>query len=125
MDRGRLFYNIYDMWGISPFPRDVIIDQQGIIRYLNSEYDPQQMERVIYQLLQEENANDIFPKIFDLNVFPNPFNSMTNIEFITNSFGDYNLTLYDIRGRIFSSGLYIVSISNQSKIESKKLILLK
>ena len=33
--------------GISPFPVDLVIDRQGIIRYLSTEYDPNALDAAI------------------------------------------------------------------------------
>lgn len=38
---------------ISPYPVDVIVDQQGTIRYLRHEFDAQAMRAMIDQLLAE------------------------------------------------------------------------
>ena len=38
---------------ISPFPLDVIIDRQGKVRYVNSEYEAAEQKAVIEQLLAE------------------------------------------------------------------------
>lgn len=46
-----LFRENFD--GTNPFPVDVIIDKQGIIRYVSREYDPQAMTAVIQELLSE------------------------------------------------------------------------
>lgn len=46
-----LFRENFD--GTNPFPVDVIIDKQGIIRYVSREYDPQAMIAVIQELLAE------------------------------------------------------------------------
>ena len=37
---------------ISPYPLDVIIDADGIVQYVNMEYDPEAMINVIEGLLQ-------------------------------------------------------------------------
>ena len=39
----------------SPYPRDFIIDQDGIIQYANNEIDTEWMLSVIYELLDSEN----------------------------------------------------------------------
>jgi peroxiredoxin len=39
--------------GTNPYPVDVIVDKQGIIRYVAREYDPAAMEAVIERLLAE------------------------------------------------------------------------
>jgi hypothetical protein len=39
--------------GTNPYPVDVIVDKQGIIRYVAREYDPAAMQRVVDELLAE------------------------------------------------------------------------
>jgi len=39
--------------GANPYPVDVIVDKQGIIRYVAREYDPSRMQQVIDELLAE------------------------------------------------------------------------
>ena len=39
--------------GSNPFPVNIIIDKQGIIRYIAREYDPFTMDAVIQELLAE------------------------------------------------------------------------
>lgn len=39
--------------GVNPYPVDVIVDKQGIIRYVAREYDPAAMDAMIQQLLAE------------------------------------------------------------------------
>jgi peroxiredoxin len=39
--------------GTNPYPVDVIVDKQGIIRYVAREYDPSAMQAVIEELLAE------------------------------------------------------------------------
>jgi peroxiredoxin len=46
-----MFGNAFD--GTNPYPVDVIVDKQGIIRYVAREYDPAAMQVVIEALLAE------------------------------------------------------------------------
>lgn len=46
-----LLRDTYD--GTNPYPVDVIVDKQGIIRYVAREYDPVAMEAMIQRLLDE------------------------------------------------------------------------
>ncbi len=39
--------------GTNPYPVDVIVDKQGIIRYVAREYDPSARQAVLEQLLAE------------------------------------------------------------------------
>jgi hypothetical protein len=53
-------YGDYNLQGgPSPYPRDFIIDQQGIIRYANTEYDPGGMVVTIEHLLGGGSAQFI------------------------------------------------------------------
>ena len=51
--------NIYDLYYMpndgSPYPRDFIIDQDGVIAYANNEIDTEWMLSVIYDLLDTSN----------------------------------------------------------------------
>lgn len=42
-----------DEGSISPYPVDVVVDREGIVRYLRREYDPAAMGAVIESLLAE------------------------------------------------------------------------
>lgn len=46
-----LFSQSFD--GANPYPIDVIVDKQGIIRYVAREYDPARMKEVVEELLAE------------------------------------------------------------------------
>lgn len=39
--------------GSNPFPVNIIIDKQGIIRYISREYDPFTMDALVQELLAE------------------------------------------------------------------------
>ena len=42
----------------SPYPRDFVIDQNGIIAYANNEIDTEWMISVIYDLINENNGKN-------------------------------------------------------------------
>lgn len=42
---------VYD--GANPYPVDVLVDKQGIIRYVAREYDPAHIESLVQELLAE------------------------------------------------------------------------
>jgi len=44
-------YMTYSNGGMSPFPLDYVIDQDGIIQYIATEYNPQEIIQVIEELL--------------------------------------------------------------------------
>jgi hypothetical protein len=39
--------------GVNPYPVDVLVDKQGIIRYVAREYDPAALQEMIERLLEE------------------------------------------------------------------------
>jgi hypothetical protein len=47
-------YNEYDQVGSSaPFPLDVVIDKNGIVRYVSTRYEPDVIEELILELREE------------------------------------------------------------------------
>ena len=145
-------YSSYVMSGISPYPRDVIIDQNGIIAYMHSEYDPQYMLKTVNNLLGLNNIEDRFseltPQNFDMKVFPNPFNPTTNLSFTVIESQPVYIEIFNILGQQvyseihnnlqagskrtfilnmlnYSSGLYFLKLTNGKHAESKKLVLLR
>ncbi len=109
-DGGSQVYNRYSIQGITPYPRDCIIDQNGIVRYLHSEYDPQVMLQTINELLltdiEQRPIQDV-PKDFNLQAFPNPFNPTTAIRYSLKGplsgqlsvVNEVNLTVYNALGQ--------------------------
>lgn len=52
---------------------------------------------------------EIVPGNFELDVFPNPFNSSLNVAFLSNNNQDFEWKLYDIKGSLVKSGSKIVN----------------
>ncbi len=52
-DTQSVYNQYYIPGGQSPFPRDVIIDQAGVIQYANNEYDGETMQLIVEQLLSQ------------------------------------------------------------------------
>lgn len=152
LDPQNSVYSAYFIQGISPFPRDVIIDQQGVIQYLNSEYDPQYMLETLSQLLPtglKDNQQEArIPHSLSLQVFPNPTNSSAIIRFTTAATGSAIFRLFDLNGRMLikkempvtapgkqlsfrlnlnniASGIYPGVLENGHLRENKKIILSK
>ena len=50
-DVSRVYNSYYLSGGLSPFPRDYIIDQNGIFQYTNTEYDANAMKLIVASLL--------------------------------------------------------------------------
>lgn len=96
--------------GQSPFPRDYIIDPNGIVQYVNTEYRPTEMSVIIERLLptatpgEEEDVTDSpLPRGVLLGQnFPNPFNPSTTISFEIGSEkgpSEVDLSIYNLRGK--------------------------
>ena len=139
----------------SPYPRDFIVDQDGILAYANNEIDTEYMIYIIEDLLAEESLQTddlkIIPdQIIIYPVYPNPFNPVTTIRFdIPNveMLSEASLHVFDLNGRMVetlvegvkepgiheiqwnaghnTSGIYFARLKSGSKIQSQKLILLK
>jgi len=104
---------VYDDYYIpnqgSPYPRDFIIDQNGILVYANNEVDTDYMLFIINELLTEEDIvgvqNDAYPiNGFNfLSVYPNPFNPITTIRYDLHKDDFVTITVYDMLGNIVST----------------------
>ena len=105
-DRARQLYYSYFLSGaISPYPRDYIIDQDGVFRYTNVEYDINDMTLVIESLLEnptrvnQENGLNKTPTIFKIQQnYPNPFNPQTTIEYELDTGSFIEISVYNIKG---------------------------
>jgi hypothetical protein len=96
----------------------------------------------------ETNETIQFPEKFSLNqIYPNPFNPMTSIQFSVESFGETSLQIFDLIGRLvetlvqekmepgsykvnwhptnMSSGLYFVELKSGDQREIQKITYLK
>jgi hypothetical protein len=101
-------YNAYFLpGGLSPFPRDYIIDQNGIFLYTNTEYDANAMKLLVSNLLDttttvsNDKDNSIqSPQNFSLEQnYPNPFNASTKITYRLATDVDINLSVFNITGQ--------------------------
>jgi len=104
---------VYDDYYIpnqgSPYPRDFIIDQNGILVYANNEVDTDYMLYIIDELLIEEDIvgiqNDDYP-IYGFNilsVYPNPFNPIVTIEYDLHKTDFVTIMVYDMIGNVVST----------------------
>ncbi len=136
----------------SPYPRDFIVDQNGILVYANNEIDTEYMIYILEVLLAGEELvvdNPVaVPFQFELfPAYPNPFNPTTTISFRVETLHVTSLHIYDITGRVVdelvsgelgtgehelvwgaagqSSGIYFARLQSGSKVQSQKLILIK
>ncbi len=106
-DSGGGLYSSYRLAGaISPYPRDYIIDQNGVFAYTNVEYSINEMSLVVESLLEEPTTVDdgqksvIQPEKFKLGQnYPNPFNPVTRFEYIVAEPAFVDIAVYNVVGR--------------------------
>ena len=144
-------YFDYRTQGISPFPQDVIIDQDGVVRYIQANYQPHRifeiLEALVPTAINDNEPEVILPSELDLNIYPNPGNPETRAAFTVMETGQISIAIYSVlgekvaelkrrgvRGDRFdlqlpsenlSSGVYLVRVSNGTFRETRKLIRLR
>ena len=147
---------IYDEYYIpnqgSPYPRDFIVDQNGVLVYANNEVDTQYMLYILDVLLVGEDLNieknNIVPTRMNLfPAYPNPFNPFINIRFNISMPGPVSVGIFDSNGHFVTellnktlspgyrelqwkasakaSGVYFVRLESESYRQVQKIILLK
>ncbi len=129
LDSGGSLKRLYPLTNaLSPFPRDYIIDQNGVFRYASTEYDPQTMIAVIESLLEadtgvNENAQPKVRDRFELGqTVPNPFNQSARIEFSIPRQDDVTITVHNTSGQQvaqlaqqeYPAGRHVVNWNGQS-----------
>ena len=99
-------YSRYNIPGAaSPYPRDFIFDENGIIHLAKTEYEPGTMISIIEGLLggtsvDGQDEREQLPLSDQLlTVFPNPFNPNVQIEFQLERGSEVSLSLMDVKGR--------------------------
>lgn len=100
---------VYDNYYIpnqgSPYPRDFIIDQNGVLVYANNEVDTEYMLYIIDELLNEEDfiniQNDIInsTEITINSIYPNPFNPITTLNYNLPKYSLVKIEVYDMLGK--------------------------
>ena len=117
-DQGVTFPIVHDQGGVvrgryrlsnalSPYPRDYIIDQDGVLRYTATEYHPQTMVRVIESLLgvsvdvdSQEKPTEALPRDISLKQnYPNPFNASTVFTFELPKEDHITFSIYNLAGK--------------------------
>jgi len=103
-------YSSYNIpGGLSPYPRDYIIDQQGILHLAKTEYDPGEMITVIENLLDPDIVSTIdldltIPNTISLlSNYPNPFNPATTLQFRLSSSAMISLDVVDLKGSVVAN----------------------
>jgi len=137
----------------SPYPRDFIIDQDGILVYANNEIDTEYMIYILDLLLEGEDvvhtfSKDKLPNTLKVYLaYPNPFNPIINIPFYKVEPIPITVRIYDNIGRVVkeilsndlaigetnirwhaigqSSGIYFVHIDSKSYNQTQKIVLIK
>lgn len=121
-------YGLYNLPGAaSPYPRDFIIDAEGIIRLAKHEYDPGSMITVIESLIgptskiqSKPHLNPQSPVL--LSVYPNPFNPDTQIMVDLDLDMFLSINIVNIRGETiqevisdqsFAAGSHTVQIDGE------------
>ena len=94
----------------SPYPRDFIVDREGVVRYANNEIDTEYMLAVLETLLDSSalavELSIPVPDDFHLfPAYPNPFNPTTTISYQIPVVGAIHelplrIHIYDITGRL-------------------------
>ena len=102
---------VYDDYYIpnqgSPYPRDFIVDQNGILVYANNEMDTDYMIYIIEELLIDDdeyveidNSVKISNRFYIYSNYPNPFNPSTTLRYYLFKDQFINVTIYDISGKV-------------------------
>jgi len=148
-------YSSYNLPGSSsPYPRDFILDANGVVRLAKHEYEPGVMISLIESLLgnttgiieTETPLNPQSPVL--LSIYPNPFNPDAKIRIDLKEKVQVSLSVLDVRGRVvdqlmrnerlaaghhlvtldgrdLSSGVYIVLLETAEEQWLQKIIKLK
>ena len=137
----------------SPYPRDFIVDQDGILVYANNEIDTEYMINILHMLLEEEdivstNNQNYFPSGLTIfPAFPNPFNPIINIPFYVDDQIEIEIIIYNNLGKVvaevlnnkltvgqrqvhwnataYPSGIYFIRFSSDFSQNVQKVVLIK
>jgi len=103
--------NVYGRFGVpgstSPYPRDFVVDAEGVVRLAKAEYDPAAMIRTIEDLLHiptsvgggMDAADPVPHNGLLVRAFPNPFNPDVVLEITLESRDVLTAGIYDLKGR--------------------------
>jgi hypothetical protein len=110
-----VYSDYYIPGGISPYPRDFIIDGKGLVRYANIEYDINKMIAVLRSLKPgidldaptispnppvDNDPEDRNERTRLLHNYPNPFSEETTITFHIPRRQFVTLSIYNIQGKL-------------------------
>lgn len=146
---------IWSDYGTGVIPRNVIIDQGGVVRYNTYGFNETAIAAILDELLSTAAIKDggLLPESPQLlSSYPNPFNAETQLAFQLSVAGRVELTLYNARGvavrQLLStemtegnhsvtwnarddlgsdlpSGVYMARLKSASGQSARKLLLLK
>ncbi|GEM_PF-694183 len=120
-DQGITFPVLWDNQGVygqynipggqSPYPRDYLVDAEGILRLTNTEYDPGLMISVLENLLDSTTAATqsivglipSTPRLYPS--YPNPFNPATILQFSLPTSTMTHIAVHDLFGRVVATPL--------------------
>ena len=137
----------------SPYPRDFIVDQDGILVYANNEIDTEYMINILDLLLEEEetayinNQNYSPSELMIFPSYPNPFNPKINIPYYVDLPMHVEIFVYNSLGKVVDeilsndlkvghrmvhwnaanhpSGIYFIQLSSDFTKSVQKVILIK
>ena len=90
---GNDVYNQYRIrGGVSPYPVDYIIDQEGIVRYAQHEYEPEFMQMILDRLLVQDEQNPVLELSADtLNFGKTNIGESVDLPVLIRNLGDADL----------------------------------
>ena len=161
-DQGITFPVLHDVSGVyqqynipggeSPYPRDYVIDADGIFQLVRTEYEPGVIISVVEDLLDiTTEIKETHPLVSTMRPvlisnYPNPFNPESNITLSLNDSYEVSVSVYDINGRhvdtLFAagilqagehrfrwqpdnlpSGVYLLKVSAGKHLETRRILL--
>lgn len=91
----------------APYPRDIVIDGDGIVRYWSTEYDPQKIIETIRNLLNDTTSADEWDRWSSTTIYvepavPNPSRGSVQIGWQSPR-GGWTAEVFDVTGRTIQS----------------------
>ena len=121
--------NLYQTYRVpvpeAPYPQDYIIDQDGIVRYWSDEYDPQEIIKIIDQLLitdVKESKTQIKKEELQLNITSNPAGKEFTVSSPLLKYPDARLKIYNALGKLLKEIKPIRKEEITISIEEKGMI---
>ena len=131
-DTEGVYSDYYIPGGISPYPRDFIIDEEGIVRYANTEYDIRKMVAVLQSLRPDLDISqpdppddlpdpapeepDEFESTELFQNYPNPFAETTTISFQLSVSAPVKINIYNLLGEKIRTVLHAEKPAGPSEV---------